>query len=83
MKTITTILFILLSSYWSFAQVCGTPHPQNPRIYSGTETASARSGGTVFCIEKYYSLLKNNVLNINKTINYYILYLFSRKVKKD
>ena len=43
---------------WSFAQVCGTPHPQNPRIYSDTEIASARLGSTAFCVEKYYSLFK-------------------------
>ena len=59
MKTITTILFILLSSYWSFAQVCGTPYPQNPRTYSGTETASARSGGTVFCIDVFFHIVRN------------------------
>lgn len=54
------LLFIsitLLNPNWVFGQICGTPTPTNPVIYSGN--ANARGASSAYCIDVYFHIVRN------------------------
>ena len=58
MKKSVLFFLILLVSYRTFSQVCGTPHPANPTVYSNS--ASSRILGTsAFCIDVFFHIVRN------------------------
>lgn len=58
MKNLLTLFLLMLSSYWAYAQVCGTPSAVNPKIY--TSTPSARGASTAMCINVYFHIVRNS-----------------------
>ncbi|MDE0470548.1 MAG: M43 family zinc metalloprotease, partial [Ekhidna sp.] len=57
-KQLFLITIILLNSYCVFGQVCGTPHPATPTIYSGS--ASGRTlGNSEYCIDVFFHIVRN------------------------
>ena len=57
MKKLTLLLMTIGSSYWTSAQVCGTPQPANPIIYPST--ISAREANSSFCIDVFFHIVRN------------------------
>ena len=44
--------------YWTFGQVCGTPHPTTPTIYSGSATGR-NLGNSEYCIDVFFHIVRN------------------------
>ena len=59
MKKLASILLILCSNYWVHSQVCGTPHPTNPTIYSGSAASGRTLRNTEFCIDVFFHIVRN------------------------
>ncbi|MBC6427115.1 MAG: hypothetical protein GDA51_11785 [Ekhidna sp.] len=57
-KLILLYLAFLISSYYIFSQICGTPHPTNPTIYSGS-ASSRTSGSSELCIDVFFHIVRN------------------------
>ena len=57
MKKLILLLMTVLSTYWTYGQTCGTPHPANPTVYSSSE--QARGASSAFCIDVFFHIVRN------------------------
>ncbi|MBC6426569.1 MAG: hypothetical protein GDA51_08925 [Ekhidna sp.] len=57
-KLILLYLAFLISSYYIFSQICGTPHPTNPTVYFNS-ASSRTSGNSEFCIDVFFHIVRN------------------------
>ncbi|MBC6427113.1 MAG: hypothetical protein GDA51_11775 [Ekhidna sp.] len=48
----------MCNSCWIYGQICGTPHPTNPTIYSGS-AGSRTSGNSEYCIDVFFHIVRN------------------------
>ncbi|MBC6401335.1 MAG: hypothetical protein GDA51_01595 [Ekhidna sp.] len=58
MKKLILLLLIVYNAYWTFGQVCGTPHPTTPTVYSNS-ARSRTSGSSEFCIDVFFHIVRN------------------------
>ncbi|MBC6401376.1 MAG: hypothetical protein GDA37_10280 [Ekhidna sp.] len=57
-KLILLYLAFLISSYYIFSQICGTPHPTSPKVYSNS--ASSRTfGNSEYCVDVFFHIVRN------------------------
>ena len=56
MKKLLLLFLTISGSYWTYAQVCGTPQPANPIIYSTYQ--NARSAGFQYCIDVFFHIVR-------------------------
>ena len=47
-----------LGAYWTYGQVCGTPHPVNPTTYS-TSPGAREAHPSSFCINVFFHIVRN------------------------
>ncbi|OJJ21010.1 hypothetical protein BKI52_10575 [marine bacterium AO1-C] len=57
MKKLVLFFLVLISSYWTYGQSCGTPASTNPRIYS--TQANARGASSAVCINVFFHIVRN------------------------
>ena len=70
MKTMILFLSIVYNAYWTFGQICGTPHPTSPAVYSSS--ANSRTiGNSVYCIDVFFHVVRStngtNAFNLPST----------------
>ncbi|MDE0470545.1 MAG: hypothetical protein OXH57_01280 [Ekhidna sp.] len=58
MKKLILLLLTVYNMYWTFGQVCGTPHPTNSTVYSNS-ASSRTTGNSEFCIDVFFHIVRN------------------------
>ncbi|MBC6401576.1 MAG: hypothetical protein GDA42_11555 [Ekhidna sp.] len=48
----------MVNSYCTLGQICGTPHPTNPTVYSNSVSLRT-SGGLELCIDVFFHIVRN------------------------